>query len=197
MSSSFHGQMPKVSAFGHGICQNVMMVAFGKRSRIILRQQGEVVVLHEHDRVVAVAPPSNGVGESRVDSLVVLASPPRETSAARRRCGRAAKAPRWPGRSSSRPAPRPRATRVATCRLARPAAPRCDRRGSTVSRSALPLPCATQSPPQARITGSSAATRPLAGICSLIRGRRRGCECRARGLRPRSPAFRAAHWPER
>ena len=39
---------------------------------------------------------------------------------------------------------------------------------STVSRSAEPLPCAIHLPRQARITGSSAATRPLAGICSAI-----------------------------
>ena len=36
-------------------------------------------------------------------------------------------------------------------------------RASAVSRSALPLPCAIQVPPVARITGSSAVTRPLAG----------------------------------
>jgi hypothetical protein len=34
---------------------------------------------------------------------------------------------------------------------------------STVSRSAEPAPCAIQVPEQARITGSSAVTRPLAG----------------------------------
>jgi hypothetical protein len=39
---------------------------------------------------------------------------------------------------------------------------------STVSRSAVPLPWATQVPPQARTTGSSAETRPLAGICREI-----------------------------
>ena len=35
MISSFHGQMPKVSAFGQGMCQKVMMVALGRRSRIM------------------------------------------------------------------------------------------------------------------------------------------------------------------
>ena len=34
---------------------------------------------------------------------------------------------------------------------------------STVSRSAEPAPCAIQVPEQARITGSSAVTSPLAG----------------------------------
>ena len=38
-----------------------------------------------------------------------------------------------------------------------------------MSRSAEPEPCAIQTPPQARITGSSAETRPLAG--DLQRGR--------------------------
>ncbi len=33
--SSFHGQMPKVSAFGQGMCQKVMIVALGSRSRIM------------------------------------------------------------------------------------------------------------------------------------------------------------------
>ena len=39
---------------------------------------------------------------------------------------------------------------------------------STVSRSAEPLPCAIQVPEQARITGSSAVTRPLAGRCTWM-----------------------------
>ena len=39
---------------------------------------------------------------------------------------------------------------------------------STVSRSALPLPCAIQVPEHARITGSSAVTRPLAGCCTRM-----------------------------
>jgi hypothetical protein len=41
--------------------------------------------------------------------------------------------------------------------------------GSDDSRSPLPLPCATHVPPQARITGSSAVTSPLAGCFQLIR----------------------------
>ena len=32
--SRFHGQTPKVSAFGHGMCQNSAMVAFGILLRI-------------------------------------------------------------------------------------------------------------------------------------------------------------------
>ena len=39
---------------------------------------------------------------------------------------------------------------------------------STVSRSALPLPCAIHVPEHARITGSSAVTRPLAGRCTRM-----------------------------
>ena len=39
---------------------------------------------------------------------------------------------------------------------------------STVSRSAEPLPCAIQVPEHARITGSIAVTRPLAGCCSRM-----------------------------
>jgi hypothetical protein len=40
---------------------------------------------------------------------------------------------------------------------------------STTSRSALPLPCAIQVPEQARITGSTAVTRPLAGRLTMPR----------------------------
>jgi hypothetical protein len=40
-------------------------------------------------------------------------------------------------------------------------------RSSTTSRSASPLPWATHSPPQARITGSMAVTTPLAGVCTV------------------------------
>jgi hypothetical protein len=54
MMASRQGQMPMRSAFGQGMCQKVMMVARGRRSRIMLRREGEVVVLHEHDGVVAV-----------------------------------------------------------------------------------------------------------------------------------------------
>jgi len=41
-----------------------------------------------------------------------------------------------------------------------------DRIDSTVSRSAVPAPCATQTPEQARMMGSSAVTMPLAGTCT-------------------------------
>ena len=41
-------------------------------------------------------------------------------------------------------------------------------RASAVSRSASPLACATHTPPQARITGSIAVTRPLAGVTTWI-----------------------------
>ncbi len=36
MSSRAQGQMPYRSAFGHGMCQNVMIVARGSNSRSIL-----------------------------------------------------------------------------------------------------------------------------------------------------------------
>jgi hypothetical protein len=39
---------------------------------------------------------------------------------------------------------------------------------STTSLSALPLPCAIQVPEQARITGSTAVTRPLAGRLMMM-----------------------------
>ena len=35
MISSRQGQIPKVSAFGQGMCQNVTIVARGRRSRIM------------------------------------------------------------------------------------------------------------------------------------------------------------------
>jgi hypothetical protein len=41
MISSFQGQMPNASEFGHGMCQNVMMVAFGIWSRIILGRRAK------------------------------------------------------------------------------------------------------------------------------------------------------------
>ncbi len=34
-SSTRHGQIANASGLGHGMCQNVMIVAFGSRSRII------------------------------------------------------------------------------------------------------------------------------------------------------------------
>ena len=35
MIASPHGQIPKASALGQGMCQNVMTVASGSRSRIM------------------------------------------------------------------------------------------------------------------------------------------------------------------
>ena len=43
--------MPNVSAFGHGICQNVMIVALGRRCRIIFGaklQDGKIVPITDH-----------------------------------------------------------------------------------------------------------------------------------------------------
>ena len=34
--SSFHGQIPNISGFGQGMCQKVMMVAFGSLLRNML-----------------------------------------------------------------------------------------------------------------------------------------------------------------
>ena len=67
-----HGQMPNDSGLGQGMCQNVRMVAFGSFSRTIARQQREVVVLHQHDRVVAARLGHHRVGEALVDGLVGL-----------------------------------------------------------------------------------------------------------------------------
>ena len=71
-SSFFHGHTPKVSALGQGMCQNTAMVAFTPRSRISLRQQREVEVLHQHHGFVAAGLLRDGVGEARIDRAVVL-----------------------------------------------------------------------------------------------------------------------------
>ena len=63
---------------------------------------------------------------------------------------------------------------------------------STTSRSALPLPCAIQVPEQARITGSTAVTSPLAGRLTMIAVWAAARGCRARGWRPRSPGRRCS-----
>jgi hypothetical protein len=62
-----HGQMPNRSAFGHGMCQKVMIVASGSRSRIIRGSEREVVVLHEDDGIRRSSPPrTDRVGEAAV-----------------------------------------------------------------------------------------------------------------------------------
>ena len=71
-SSSRQGQMPKRSAFGQGMCQNVRTVARGSRSRIMRGSEREVVVLHQDDRIVGVDLLAHRVGEPLVDGLVVL-----------------------------------------------------------------------------------------------------------------------------
>ena len=59
--------MPNASGFGQGMCQNVMIVASGSALADHARQQGEVVVLHQHDRVVGARLLDHGVGEAAVD----------------------------------------------------------------------------------------------------------------------------------
>ena len=71
------------------------------------RQQREVVVLHQHDRVVAARLRDHRVGEALVDVAVVLPVATRGTPAARGPRGTAATGLRWRSRSSS-PAPPPR-----------------------------------------------------------------------------------------
>ena len=132
------------------------------------RQQREVVVLHQHDRVVGLRLGDDGVGEARVDLAVVLPV----------------------GRAERRPhvrdvAERPQALvgeAVVVAGLLLPREPDAADAGtpacsggtatrswrSTVSRSAEPLPWAIHVPEQARITGSSAVTRPLAGRCTRM-----------------------------
>ena len=71
MMRSFHGQMLKVSAFGHGICQKVMIVAFGRLLPDHPRRKREMVVLHEHDRIFGPGLLSDGLGEAFVDRFIL------------------------------------------------------------------------------------------------------------------------------
>ena len=126
------------------------------------RQQGEVVILHENDGAVVADLVDDGVGEPLIDALVLAANRADRTPGARRRCGRAATERCWRARSSSPPPPRGQpdaAKRVGRVvwRHLHPAL----RVGNLPV--AAPLPCAIHVPPHARITGSSAVTRPLAG----------------------------------
>ena len=158
------GQIPNRSAFGQGMCQKEMMVARGRRWRIRRGRQREVVVLHEHDGILGIDLGADGVGEL----LVHLADSARQSSIRNDRAGVRDVAERpepFVGKSvvvaallfRRQPDPPEQST---TLRLEgrRPARP-----GRPSSRSAEPLPWATQTPEQARITGSSAVTRPLAG----------------------------------
>ena len=133
------------------------------------RREREVVVLHQDDRVVASRPPRRPRRRTCwLTALVVLPVLARGRSGARARGGRAARGPRWRSRSSSPSPPRS----VSQTRRSRydssPGGTRTRSCASTVSRSAEPLPCATQTPEQARITGSSAVTRPLAGCSTAM-----------------------------
>ena len=140
-----------------------MMVALRQALAHHARQQREVVVLHQHDRVVGARLVRDHVGEAPVHRAGSAPSRARGRSAACARCGTAATGPRWRSRSSSPAPPRASARRAGCGTTDAPAAPSRGRCLSTVSRSAEPLPCAIQVPEQARITGSSAVTRPLAG----------------------------------
>ena len=183
MSSSRQGQMPMRSAFGQGMCQKVMMVALRQPLADHPGREREVVVLHEDDRVVGVDLVAHRVGEPLVDADVVLPVLGAEDRARVRDV-------------AERPEPLvgeavvvavlfalASATLGAAGTTLRPGGTRTRSFASTVSRSALPLPWATQTPEQARITGSSAVTRPLAGWSDADRRRRSSRGCRARGWR--------------
>ena len=64
--------MLKVSAFGQGMCQKVTMVALRQPLPHHARQKSEMVVLHEHDRVVLGRLLHHGVGEALIHGDIVL-----------------------------------------------------------------------------------------------------------------------------
>ena len=76
------------------------------------RQQREVVVLHQDDRVLGARLVGHHLGEAPVHVLVVLPVGRAEHRAACARCGRAATGLRWRSRSSSPAPPPPRARRA-------------------------------------------------------------------------------------
>ena len=155
--------MPKDSGLGQGMCQKVRMVAAGSLRAHHRRQQGEVVVLDQHDRVVAAGLGDHRVGEALVDRPVGL---PVALAEHRPHVRDVAQRPEaFVGEAVvvalllllGQPDAGAACTRPAR------AAPARGRARRPTARSALPLPCAIQVPEQARITGSTAVTRPLAG----------------------------------
>ena len=68
--SRFHGQTPKVSALGQGMCQNRAIVALGIFSADELRQQREMKVLDQHHGAVGARLRRDHVGELGVDLLI-------------------------------------------------------------------------------------------------------------------------------
>ena len=179
--SRFHGQTPKVSALGQGMCQNSAIVALRLALAQQARQQREVKVLDQDHRIVGARLRCRRRRRTSGSRLGTAASRLRERPAARTPDGTAATGPRWRIRSSSPALPRASATRGAACSSDHPAARAPDRCESTTSRSAVPLPCATQMPEQARMIGSSAVTMPLAGTCTTGSVGDSRCGCRARG----------------
>ena len=92
------------------MCQKVRIVARGKRSPQHARHEREVIVLHQHDRIVAVGfgrRPRRRSADSRADTAPSRCGGRPDGRAPG---GRAATAPRWRSRSSS-PAPLPRSAR--------------------------------------------------------------------------------------
>ena len=57
---------------GQGMCQNVRMVAFGKRLRTMRGSEREVIILDEHHRVFASRLLDHGVSEALVYRRVLL-----------------------------------------------------------------------------------------------------------------------------
>ena len=71
-SSCRHGQIAKDSGLGHGMCQKVMIGRLWQPFADHPRQQREVVVLHQHDRIVGARLGDDRVGEPPVDGAIVL-----------------------------------------------------------------------------------------------------------------------------
>jgi hypothetical protein len=135
--------------------------------------EGEVVVLHEDDGVLGVGLLPDRLGEAGVDGDVVLPVLLAEGGAGVREVAQRPEALVGEAVVVALLLLRGEPDPAQVVGLSSGGTPTRSRL-STVSRSALPLPCATQTPEHARITGSSAVTRPLAGCwtCSWPSGRR-------------------------
>ncbi len=86
----WYGQMLRRSAFGQGMCQKVRIVARGSSPAQHFGNEREVIVLDEHDRIVAVRFGDDRVGEALVDFLILE---PVGTAEDRMRMGQVAQRP--------------------------------------------------------------------------------------------------------
>ena len=168
-SSRRHWHISSRSGFGHGMCQNSAVRTLRPAPAQIQRRHREVIVLQEYRRIGCRHFAIDRRGKPRVHLLVrgpVLGPELRPDVDEMAERPQALRSRIRRSRRRTRPA---ESTGGAGRRTGCREAPVSCRRSSTVSRSAVPAPCAIHVPPRSRISASSATATPPVAVAHVMR----------------------------